>query len=563
MKEFLKDMWSKTVDWFLRRKNLNSVIYILSAFLIKELASISAGDDIKAFAINLKEKNPESTILEFLVDSIIVLFSSGSKPVLIITLATIILVLFVRFFDNSNLNPIFKVLGYLGLSTVVLLTLIDLEFDEAKVDTFKYMQVLKKTQKNITQEPTDDFDTESYIEHIKVSNHAFNTFLKEFNDSLTQNPTYKGIAYVTAPAGFGKSYFTKKWLSDEIPNKNIGKIKVREDFVCGEQESKCFADSLNYVVTKRPDLIAIAENGQEKKLGYLYEYDFDLNRILEFYKFDIGTNILMIDDLDEVSESTMNKYLKEFENIIESDKYQDINLIVLLSRPEAFVNYLSNTYRKNPNVDVIYGLEQRTLQKPIFTTKKQIKNRIDDWADWYQKEKLGRPITNSEKNQMLKQVFSLYNSYDFIKIQLQIQSNSDFLFRGIFKKRIDENTQENEIKTILFNTMIGRNSDSHLRPSLDSNEGAIYMEFLKEIVLTQINIDEIARNNGWFIVNNNKRVSVAINGSVYTTTVKSLLNRSGLITIDPMDSKLSKYRFEPFWVHEYILDRTKKNITKY
>jgi len=421
------------------------------------------------------------------------------------------------------------------------------------------MQVLKKTQKNITNQPTDIFDTDSYIEHIKVSNQAFTSFLKEFNDSLTQNSKYKGIAYVTAPAGFGKSYFTKKWLSDEIPNKKIGKIKVREDFVCGEQESKCFADSLNYVVTKKPDLVAINQNGEEENLGYLYEYDFNLNRILEFYKFENGTNILMVDDLDEVSESTMNKYLKECEKIIESDKYPDINLIVLLSRPEAFVNYLSNTYRKNPNVDVIYGLEQRTLQKPIFSTKKQVKNRIDDWADWYQKEKLGRSITNSERNRILKEVFSLYNSYDFIKIQLQIQSNSDFLFRGVFKKRIDGNTQENEIKTILFNTMIGRNSDSHLRPSLDSNEGAIYMEFLKEIVLNEINIDEVARNNGWFIVNNNEKVSVDIDGSVYITTVKSLLNRSGLITIDPMDSKLSKYRFEPFWVHEYILHRTEKD----
>ncbi|WP_271765922.1 hypothetical protein [Aquimarina algiphila] len=561
MKEFFKDTWNKIVDWFLRRKNLNTILYILSAFLIKELTAISAGSDIKNFAESLKENYPNSTSFEVFADFIIVFFSSGSKPVLIITLATIILILFVRFFDNSNLKPIFKALGFIGLSIVVLLSVNNLDFNITENDTLEYEKILKKTQKSIANKTTPILETDSYIEHIKKSNVDFTSFLKEFNDSLTLNPKYKGIAYVTASAGFGKSYFTKKWLSEELTGKNIGKIKVRKDFVCKEQESKCYADSLGYIISKKPDLIAVSKNGNEKLLGYLYTYKFNLDSIIQFYKYDKQIDVIMVDDLDEVSESTTNRYLKEFEDIIEKEKYSDINLIVFLSRPEALVNYLSNTYRKCPKVDMIYGLEQKVLQKPIFATSNQIRDRVNNWADWYQEEKLGRLIDHTERNQIFEQILSLYKSYDFIKLQLQIQSNSDFLFRGILKNRIDENTNENEIKTILFNTMVGRNSDSHLRPMLDSNEGAIYMTFLEEIVLNKIDIDEIEEKNGWFKVDNNETVSINLGGIVYTTTVKSLLNRSGLITIDPIDDKYSKYRFEPFWIHEYILIKAKKTNT--
>ncbi|NAS12283.1 hypothetical protein [Poritiphilus flavus] len=559
MKRVLNNTWDKIVDWFLRRKNLNHILYVLSAFLIKELAAISAGSDIKNFAENFKGNYPDSALIEVFADLVIVFFSSGSQPVLIITLATIILILYVRFFDDSNLSPVLKALGFLGLSAVVLLTIINLDFNSVKVDIIKYQRVLKEVQRNIANETPTVIKTNSYLDHIKKSNSDFTSFLKEFNDSLTKNPNYTGVAYVTAPAGFGKSYFTKKWIEQELKDKKVGKIKVREDFVCGEQESRCFADSLGYIVTKQPDLISESKNGESKSLGHLYKYTFSLDSILHQYKFENNTDVIMVDDLDEVSDSTMNKYLKDFENIIEKGTYPDLNLIVFLSRPEALVNYLSNTYRKNPKVDKIYGLEQKTLQKPIFSTREQILDRINDWANWYQKEKLGRLIDDTERNHILTQVFNLYNKYDFIKLQLQIQSNSDFLFRGTIKNRINQNTEENEIKTILFNTMVGRNSDTHLRPMLDSNEGVIYMEFLKEVVLNEINIKEISENEGWFIVNNNEKVSIDLDGATYTTTVKSLLNRSGLITIDPIDSKLSKYRFEPFWIHEYLLNKTKKD----
>lgn len=557
MKNFFQEIWIVIVRWLLKQKTLNSILYILCAFFIKELAAISAGENIQFFAENLKAKHPDSSLIEFFADLLIVLFSSGSKPILIITFATIILFLFVRFFDKINLHPILKAIGFLGLASVVLLSIFNINIDKPKINMVKYEEVLKKIEHKIANEPSAIVQTNSYIEHIKKSNGDFTKFLKEFNDSLSVNSKYNGIAYVTAPAGFGKSYFTKKWLSDELLNAKVGKIKVREDFVCGEIESKCFSDALDYKVSKKADVIAESKNGK-KTLGSLYEYQFDLDSIIHFYKYNKGVDVIMVDDLDEVSEVTMKSYLKNFESIIEGRKYPDLNLVVFLSRPEAFVSYLSNTYRKNPKVNRIYGLESKTLQKPVFSTIDQIKHRVNDWADWYEEEKLGRPIEEKEREQILEQVYSLYQKYDFIKLQLQIQSNSDFLLRGIQKKRIDEDTDEEEIKTILFNSMVGRNSDSHLRPMLDSNEGAMYMDFLREIVRTKINIDKIEKNNGWFKVDNNEKVGITLGGVEYTTTVKSLLNRSGLITIDPIDDKFSKYRFEPFWIHRYLVTGIKK-----
>lgn len=392
----------------------------------------------------------------------------------------------------------------------------------------------------------------SYLDHIKKFNPNFNSFLQEFNDSLETNPKYRGIAYVTAPAGFGKSFFTKKWIEEEIPSTSIGKIKTREDIVCGEPKSKCYSSSLGFRTTESYDLTATSSTGEKINLGWVYDYNFDIDALLKHYNYSDSIDILILDDLDELSEETIQKYLKGFEKLIENNIHPSLNLVVFMSRPEALSSYLSNTYYEAPNVDRVFGIKNSLLNSPIFYTISQIKDRVENWADWYGPKRLGRSITIKERDLIHTTTCELFKKYHAINLQLQIQSNSDFLFRSILDQKIKKNSSELEIKSRLFNLMLGRNSDSHHRPAIDSDEGVIYQALLKKVVQEKINPNEL--KNGWFLVENNEPVEVSLNGKKYYTTVKSLLNRSGLITVTPIDSKYSEYRFEPFWIHRYLLE---------
>jgi hypothetical protein len=556
MEKKSKGIFKVFIEWWLRRKTLNSILYILVIFLIKELAALSAGDNIVEFANYLKHKYSTSTFIELFSEFLKSVFSTGSYSILLITIVTIILFLYVRAFDNnSRINPILRFIGFVGLSVVVIYAVLDYGKDaKPKINKNKYTQELRKIEEELALKQIPyAINSKSYLEHVKKTNNRFNAFLKSFNDSLITNPNYRGIAYVTAPAGYGKSYFTKKWIESEINEVKIGKIKVREHIVCEERASKCYSKSLGIKINKIDDLETIKNGTEEIFLGWLYDYEFDSKKIIEFYEYE-DIDILIIDDLDEVSEKTMEKYLKDFETLMENNTFPNLNLVVFMSRPEALVNYLSNTYRTVPKVDVTYGIEQNSLNNPIFSNPSQIEDRVNNWAEWYGPEKLDRDLIQKEIDLVYSTTLSLYNKFDFIKLQLQIQSNSDFLFRSILKERIDKKTNKGKIKEILFNLMLGRNSDSHHRPNIDSNEGLIYINLMQELVLNKIKMSEIKDKKGWFLVKNNDKIEIKIDDVSYSTTVKALLNRSGLVLAEPIDSKISKYRFEPFWLHEYLIN---------
>ena len=42
-------------------------------------------------------------------------------------------------------------------------------------------------------------------------------------------------------------------------------------------------------------------------------------------------------------------------------------------------------------------------------------------------------------------------------------------------------------------------------------------------------------------------------GQIVSVLVRRLLNRSGLVTMDPVLPVASRYRFEPFWIHRHLL----------
>ena len=44
-------------------------------------------------------------------------------------------------------------------------------------------------------------------------------------------------------------------------------------------------------------------------------------------------------------------------------------------------------------------------------------------------------------------------------------------------------------------------------------------------------------------------------GTLDNVRVETILERSGIVFLDPADLSTPQYRFEPFWIHRYLVER--------
>ena len=59
--------------------------------------------------------------------------------------------------------------------------------------------------------------------------------------------------------------------------------------------------------------------------------------------------------------------------------------------------------------------------------------------------------------------------------------------------------------------------------------------------------------DGYFAVGDQDQVSVSHRGDIVSVPVQRLLNRSGLVNLDPLRPGIAHYRFEPFWFHRLLI----------
>ena len=66
--------------------------------------------------------------------------------------------------------------------------------------------------------------------------------------------------------------------------------------------------------------------------------------------------------------------------------------------------------------------------------------------------------------------------------------------------------------------------------------------------------------NGSMALGENDQVKVSfISGSI-AVSVKDLLNRSGLVTADPFGEERGRVRFEPLWLHRFLISKHDRRL---
>ncbi len=131
------------------------------------------------------------------------------------------------------------------------------------------------------------------------------------------------------------------------------------------------------------------------------------------------------------------------------------------------------------------------------------------------------------------------------------------IVREIVEQRIERGAEfdEQQFMDEFFEKWLERDTKSDDRPSrLKPQHLEIYVQLLEAVAakyVTERRVDRL----GYFDVIDDDFVVAEHEGAMVTVPVRQLLNRSGLVNIDPLLPEAGRYRFEPMWFHRLLLSR--------
>lgn len=358
------------------------------------------------------------------------------------------------------------------------------------------------------------------------------------------------ILYLFGEAGVGKSFLVKM-----IRNTDNCLIKLKDKFA----EDQRFKQQ--YAVKGIDDLKAFnIKHSFNTLLGFSQPDHFSQNKLRDLLISSACMSperikekikpLVIIDDLDEIHAKSATAFLKQLEKFVnrENEKISSYSAdIVVLGRGEAFVS-LFNSAKRELNRQYVAVMQVRGLR---FCSIKDLE-LVARNAISYAKGNYTNPGTEEEINQFLKFV----KHYPYLNYSIQNLSFTRSLSLAATNKVQLDNYK---LREYLFNRALDRNHETHGRPKYDSgNNYEIYKALLEKVAVKYINqVDK----DGWFLVHNKDSVFIHYRNNDETKTIKvrvrNLLNRSGLVSIDPLHAA-SRYRMSPFWFHIYLVDEFNK-----
>jgi hypothetical protein len=114
---------------------------------------------------------------------------------------------------------------------------------------------------------------------------------------------------------------------------------------------------------------------------------------------------------------------------------------------------------------------------------------------------------------------------------------------------------ERDVMEAYLAAWLVRDTKSDDRPSQTKPEHLdLYLRLLEGVAVKYLNERKVDQQ-GCFAVRAGDTITVAYEQSELTFPVKRILNRSGLIFVDPRQTNGSNYRYEPIWLHRLLVEK--------
>lgn len=353
--------------------------------------------------------------------------------------------------------------------------------------------------------------------------------------------------YLTGEAGAGKS-FIMRTLVNAFPSADI----------CDVVLPQVFAMNSSALPTQRmPDLATRDEAVVLNELPSLRDPDsFSMAAFLELQgciQSGRTTPLILIDGLDEVHPDSALAVLREVETFLLRDKQTFVHILVL-GRPEGFAPWFANPSRGSQTGDAIALM---SLETPLYTTRGDIAFRLREYLDFT--KQLDGYEASGEFDEYVESLANALERYPFLRYSLSNLAVGNVVMQHTAP---GSNADEFELKTKIFEDLLARNVETHGRPGTGSRYDAPYIELFERIAARHTNVN----SRGEFTVSPTESLPFTDRRGepLGEMLVTSVLERSGLAYLASPTSTTKRFRFSPFWVHGYLVERfNQRNTPKY
>lgn len=360
------------------------------------------------------------------------------------------------------------------------------------------------------------FDT--LFAYFEAANPDLFSYFDSIQKLRAKGQDHWGVTYVAGTSGVGKSYVVRNVaMFDKAKTETI-------------KLSSMFTET-------RPDLQTLDGRTVFNQLPSATA--FDVQGIIE--AMGPGKVFVLIDDLDEVHERTAVIILKALEAYVAQPRAGFKHFIVF-GRPESFWPWLhESTQATLPQVT----RTPLVLQGPEYQTSGDIAFRCQDYYGF----KFSKPAPASVVDDLTSQI----NRFPFLRGTMRPLSAGNLVIEASVARHEAGTASLNTadaLKQWLFEQLLARNQKSHGRPGADSVQ---YRSLLQQAAALPVTHNRSLDRQGFFTVSETDVLSFTDDqGQVRQVYARDVLNRSGLVTLDVTETRLARYRFEPFWVQTFL-----------
>lgn len=397
----------------------------------------------------------------------------------------------------------------------------------------------------------------------------FDRARKVYEAGIRQRP-YQSLTLVAGVAGVGKTFIKGEVFSKDYPKQDTCKFDIRELYSHWLEQGK---------VQAKPDLscgkvvinsLLSVRNQREKLLS-----DHLVKQDSKFY---------VIDSLDEIHPDDYVGALEQIEDFVFRSG-RDFVHVVVFARPLAFCDYWNRYRTGDANRDSSLFL----LNAPQLSTTGDL--LVSSWNYHCWRHKLGwfppgehdscamplhayaewtrlgfdqsgvfRTISYEANNSMNRRVDTELTKWarehSVVAGMLRNLAGNSIL-REIVSEHVQRGRSynEREVMEAYLSAWLVRDTKSDDRPSREKPEHLdLYMRLLEAVAvkyLQEQKVDDL----GFFTVRPNDEITVRHHDRECTFPVKRILNRSGLIYVDPRPTGGDNYRFEPVWLHRLLVEK--------
>jgi hypothetical protein len=377
---------------------------------------------------------------------------------------------------------------------------------------------------------------------------------------------FRALTIVAGSAGVGKTFVKRGVYNDQVPAEQIWKFDIRELFAeLAEEGLAEFKADVFYRDQVINRLLSLTPAGREEFVRRLQQ----------------SPAFVVVDSLDEVHPADYLFVLTELEKLALAEDRKFIH-VVAFGRPLAFRDY----WQDRRSAGLPHGVQGFLLNPPDFRTTGDLLVSSWNYACW--KHGLGLVNSDGQPRAMTFPDFQrwcqqgLVATGDFAKVtykdSCRLPSAAHDELRewtmrhrvvmgvlpnlagnSILREMVDaqvssgQSFDERQFMDEYFAKWLERNTKSDDRPSrLKPVHLDVYDKLLEAVAAKYVDEDRVNRL-GYFDVVDDDRVVVEHHGEQVSVQVQNLLNRSGLVTLDPMLPATQRYRFEPVWIHRLLL----------